>query len=49
MATLSTILPWKTSQTDDPGGLQSMQSQSRTQLKHLSTASLAEALLLFTC
>ena len=30
MATLSSILAWKISWTEEPGGLQSMGSQSRT-------------------
>ena len=37
MKTHSSILAWRTPQTEEPGGLQSMGSQSRTQLKQLST------------
>ena len=37
MATHSSILAGKSPWTEEPGGLQSMGSQSRTQLKHLST------------
>ena len=36
MATHSSILAWKTPWTEEPGGLQSMGSQSQTQLKRLS-------------
>ena len=36
MATHSSILAWRISQTEEPGGLQSMGSQSQTQLKRLS-------------
>ena len=32
MATHSIILPWRIPWTEEPGGLQSMGSQSRTQL-----------------
>ena len=32
MATHSSILAWRIPQTEEPGGLQSMGSQSRTQL-----------------
>ena len=37
MATHSSILAWRISRTEEPGGLQSMGSQSQTQLKQLST------------
>ena len=34
MATHSRILAWRTLSTEEPGGLQSMGSQSQTRLKH---------------
>ena len=37
MATRSSILAWKVPWIKEPGGLQSMGSQSRTQLEQLST------------
>ena len=37
MATHSTILAWRIPWTEEPGGLQSMGSQSWTRLKRLST------------
>ena len=37
MATYSSILAWKIPRTEEPGRLQSMGSQSWTQLKQLST------------
>ena len=37
MATHFSMLTWRIPQTEEPGGLQSMVSQSRTQLKQLST------------
>ena len=37
LATHSSILAWKIPWTEEPGGLQSMGSQSWTQLKQLST------------
>ena len=37
MATRSSILAWRILQTEEPGRLQSMGSQSWTQLKRLST------------
>ena len=37
MATHSSILAWKIPWTEEPGGLQSIESQSRTPLKWLST------------
>ena len=37
MATHSSILAWKTPWIKEPGGLQSMGSQGRTQLEQLST------------
>ena len=37
MATYSSILAWGISWTEEPGGLQSIGSQSRTNLKCLST------------
>ena len=36
MATHSSILDWRTPWTEEPGGLQSMGSQSQTRLKQLS-------------
>ena len=36
MATHSSILAWRIPRTEEPGGLQSIQSQSWTQLKRLS-------------
>ena len=36
MATHSSILAWRIPWTEEPGGLQSMGSQSRTRLKRLS-------------
>ena len=41
MATHSGILAWKIPWTGEPGGLQSMGSQSLIQLKRLSTYALA--------
>ena len=38
MATHSSILAWRIPWTEEPGGLQSEGSQSRTRLKQLSTA-----------
>ena len=38
MATPSSILAWRIPWTEEPGGLQSIGSQSRTQLKQLSIA-----------
>ena len=37
MATHSSILAWRIPWTEEPGGLQSMGSQSETLLKRLST------------
>ena len=37
MVTCSRILAWKISWTEEPDGLQSVQSQRRTQLSGLST------------
>ena len=37
MATHSSLLAWKIPWTEEPGGLQSMGSQSWTQLRRLST------------
>ena len=37
MATHTSILAWRIPGTEEPGGLQSVGSQSRTQLKRLST------------
>ena len=37
MVTRSSILAWKISWTEEPDGLQSIQSQRRTQLSGLST------------
>ena len=36
MATHSSILAWRIQWTEEPGGLQSIESQSRTQMKRLS-------------
>ena len=40
MATHSSILAWKIPGTKEPGGLPSMGSQSRTQLKHLAAVAI---------
>ena len=37
MVAHSNILAWRIPWTEEPGGLQSMESQSQTQLKQLST------------
>ena len=37
MATYSSILAWRISGTEKPGGLRSIESQSQTRLKQLST------------
>ena len=37
LATHSNILAWRIPWTEEPGGLQSMGSESRTQLKQLGT------------
>ena len=37
MATHSSILAWRIPWTEEPGGLQSMESQSQTRLRRLST------------
>ena len=34
----ASILAWRIPRTEEPGGLQSMESQSRTRLKRLSTS-----------
>ena len=39
MATHSSVLPWRIPGTEEPGGLPSMESQSRTRLKQLSSSS----------
>ena len=39
MATHSSILAWRIPPTEEPGGLQSTGSQSRTRLKQLSSSS----------
>ena len=39
MATHSSVLAWRIPGTGEPGGLQSMGSQSQTQLKRLSSSS----------
>ena len=44
MAIHSSILAWRIPWTQEPGGLQSIGSQSQTQLKRLSTAQSAENL-----
>ena len=36
MATHSSVLAWRIPWTEDPGGLQSMKSQSQTRLKRMS-------------
>jgi len=38
MATYSSVLAWRIPGTGEPGGLPSMGSQSRTQLKRLSSS-----------
>ena len=38
MATHSSILAWRIPCTEEPGGLQSMGSQSQTQLKRLNSS-----------
>ena len=40
LATHSSILAWRTPGTEEPGGLQSMGSQSRTRLKRLNTGAI---------
>ena len=43
MATLSSILAWKIPQTEEPGGLQSMGSQSQTRLStHTHTVGMCD-------
>ena len=39
MATRSSILAWRIPETEEPGGMLSMGSQSRTRLKRLSSSS----------
>ena len=39
MATHSSVLAWRIPGTEEPGGLPSMESQSRTRLKQLSSSS----------
>ena len=39
MATRSSMLAWRIPETEEPGGLLSMGSQSRTRLKRLSSSS----------
>ena len=39
MATHSSVLAWRIPGTEEPGGLPSMGSQSRTRLKRLSSSS----------
>ena len=39
MATHSSVIAWKIPGTGEPGGLPSMESQSRTRLKRLSSSS----------
>ena len=46
MATHSSILAWRIPWTEEPGGLQSMWSQSQTQLKQLSSSSSSSSLLI---
>ena len=46
MATPSSILAWRIPWMEDPGGLQSIESQSQTQLKQLSTHAVMHSLLL---
>ena len=45
MATHSSILAWRIPWTEEPGGLQSLGSQSRTRLKRLSSSSSSRGLL----
>ena len=47
MVTHSSILAWRTPWTEEPGGLQSMGSQSPTQLKQPSTSTAQHIFLLF--
>ena len=42
MATHSSILARRIPRTEEPGGLQSMRSQSQTQLKQLSSSSIVD-------
>ena len=50
MATYPSILAWRTAWTEEPGGLQSMGLQSRTQLNRLSThAASVQVCLLLSC
>ena len=44
MATHSSILAWKIPGMEEPGGLQSMGSRSRTRLKRLSSSSSIQTL-----
>ena len=46
MATHSTILAWRTPRTVEPGGLQSVGSQSRTRRKRLNRLTIGSQLLL---
>ena len=48
MATHSSILAWRISRTEEPGGLQSMGSQSQTQLSTLKTLGVV-GLVFFKC
>ena len=48
MATHSSILAWRISQTEEHGGLQSMGSQSQTQLSGLSMLSISKVAMLLS-
>ena len=48
-ATHSSIFEWRIPLTEEPGGLQSVGSQSRTQLKRLSTHTLCTYVQLLNC
>ena len=47
-ATHPSILPWRIPQTEEPGGLQSMESQSQTPLKRLSMHAYTTNLYIYT-
>ena len=49
MATHSSVLAWRIPGTGEPGGLSSMGSQSRTQLKRLSSCSIDFLSILLRC
>ena len=46
IATHSSILAWRIPGTGEPGGLQSMGSQSRTRLKRLSSSSSSSSMVM---